>query len=106
MSANTRVNILTTSGSVGTTAAIALATTIGTGTTRNFLQIQNTHISNQIYYTLDGTTPSASVGFVLGGVSAGTAQPDSFHQYFDCVPTGPVTVIGSAAGTTWTIGSG
>lgn len=53
---------------------------------RQFLQIVNSG-ANNVTYTLDGSTPSASNGIVL--VPNGSATYDTF------VPTGAVNVLGT-----------
>lgn len=91
MSALTRALGTEVNGTVGTTAAVALVANTG----RNFLTIQNTSASNSLSFTVDGSTPiSTSKGFLLSA-AGGAVTFDVF------VPTGAITVIGSAAGTTY-----
>lgn len=93
MSALTRGPVTTVSGTVGTAATVALAA----NTSRQFLQIQCTHATNNLQYTLDGSTPVVAGQGNFLATAGGSATYDIF------VPTGTVTVIGSSAGTTYTI---
>ena len=93
MSAITRLTGTLVSSNVGTGAT---ATTVTANPSRNFLQIQNTHASQNLAFTLEGSTPVVNgTGITLGPL--GVATYDTF------VPTGLVTVIGSGAATTYSI---
>lgn len=85
-----------TYGTVGTSAAVALAQANPVGT-RFFLQIQNTHATQDIWFTVDGTTAAVGSGFKLPGGNAASATYDLV------VPQNAISIIGSAAGTTYTL---
>lgn len=93
MSADTRGPVTTVSSTVGTSATVALTA----NGSRNFFQIQCTHATNTLQYTMDGSTP------VMNGQGSYLAAAGGSATYSSFIPTGPITVIGSGAGTTFTI---
>ena len=95
MSALTRSQRNTISGTVGTTSVTVLAG----GKAINFLKVHNPSASGgtQIAYTLDGlTTP------VING-SGNTLYPGGSEICDVHVPTGAVQIIGSAVGSPYTV---
>lgn len=101
MSAQTRGSVNTIYGTVGTTPVIVLRFLTGHGImnpVQNLLQIQNTHDTNFLAYTFDNTTPAVNGG-------GNTLPPYWDEQCDEYVINGPgnLTIVGSAAGTTFTI---
>lgn len=93
MSAITNQQIYDASITVGTTAEIALAA----NPQRQFLDIQNVHATQNVGYTLNGTTP------VIGQAGTFVLTPYQEKLLDTFVVTGAVTVIGSGSGTPVTI---
>jgi hypothetical protein len=95
MSAPTRSQRTTVSGTVGTSPITVLASNVA----KNFLKVHNPAASggNSLAYTLDGlTTP------VVNG-AGNTLYPGGSEICDTHVPTGAVQVIGSASNTPYTI---
>lgn len=86
------------SANYGTAAALALAV----DPTRQFLQIQNNHATQQVGYTLDGSTPvlGAAGTFVLAGGAGGAGGSATYDTF---IPTGAVNIIASGATTPVTV---
>lgn len=84
----------TTTGTVGTTASAAVLAA-SNNNQRKFLVIHNPDAAKSLSYTLDGSTPVLNTFFTLG--------PLGTHTYNVFVPQGAVGVIGSSAGTPYTI---
>jgi hypothetical protein len=100
MSAQTRGPVNTIYGTVGTTPVTVLTflTKTNINLVLNLLQIQNTHNSNYLAYTFDGATPAIN--------GNGNTLPPYWDEQCDTyVINGPANIImvGSAAGTTFTI---
>lgn len=81
------------SGTVGTSAAIALTA----NNNRQYLTIQNVHATQNLGYTVNGTTP------IIAQAGTFTLTPGQQVILDTFVPTGAVTVIGSGASTAYTI---
>lgn len=96
MSARTVGTPTGVTGTVGTTAAVALAANTAQ---RQFFQIVNNSTvasTNTLAFTLDGSTPTINgTGITL--LPGGNATYDTF------VPSGAITVIGSTAGVPYQI---
>ncbi|MDE2099134.1 MAG: hypothetical protein KGL39_17905 [Patescibacteria group bacterium] len=81
-------------GSVGTTATSIVPARSDNG--RNLVLIQNTHASQSLGVTLDGTTP-------VIGANALTLAAGASLQLDKAVPQGAIELIGSGASTTYMI---
>lgn len=99
MSAPTRGPVNTIYGTVGVTPTTVLSF-LGrySNSVLNFLQIQNTHTTNLLAYTFDNVDP------VING-AGNTLLPYGDITCDNYVINGPgdLKVVGSAAGTTFTI---
>ena len=95
------LTVTSTYGTIGTTAAAALASVVpvspgGAPNLRHMLEIVNPNATALLAYTLDGSTP------VVNGAGA-TIPPQSTRLYTIAVPQGAVNVIGNSASTLYTI---
>lgn len=102
MSAQTRGPVNTIYGTVGTTPVTVLVMQPTVPNTfapiQNYLQIQNTSNGNYLAYTFDNATPAVNG-------NGNTLPPYWTEQCDTYVINGPgnLKVVGSAAGTTFTI---
>ena len=83
------------SGVVGTSYKVALAQAT---TAREFLLVQNSSASNYIAFTFDNTVP------VINGQGSITLAPyQIYNAYSEWIPAAGINVVGSGAGSVYTI---
>jgi hypothetical protein len=101
MSAPTRGPVNTIYGVIGTIPTVILNFYSGNGIinpVQNLLQIQNTSDQNKLAYTFDGAVPAIN--------GNGNTLPPYWDEQCDTYVIngpGPLTMVGSAPGTTFTI---